>query len=123
MMKEDYIMKKSEKTIETLNVEISTLTSTELHDLFLFFYKINHQYPNLTTFEKFYEFMESLEKNPFRVNDDKNYKKQFAENLIAYTDDHFNLITAIMLIKKKFTVDEIIENFYSNVNVYDNNLF
>ena len=51
MMKEDYIMKKSEKTIETLNVEISTLTSTELHDLFLFFYKINHQYPNLTTFE------------------------------------------------------------------------
>ena len=123
MMKEDYIMKKSEKTIETLNVEISTLTSTELHDLFLFFYKINHQYPNLTTFEKFYEFMESLEKNLFRVNDDKNYKKQFAENLIAYTDDHFNLITAIMLIKKKFTVDEIIENFYSNVNVYDNNLF
>ena len=123
MMKEDYIMKKSEKTIETLNVEISTLTSTELHDLFLFFYKINHQYPNLTTFEKFYEFMESLEKNPLRVNDDKNYKKQFAENIIAYTDDHFNLITAIMLIKKKFTVDEIIENFYSNVNVYDNNLF
>ena len=123
MMKEDYIMKKSEKTIETLNVEISTLTSTELHDLFLFFYKINHQYPNLTTFEKFYEFMESLEKNPFRVNDDKNYKKHFDENLIAYTDDHFNLITAIMLIKKKFTVDEIIENFYSNVNVYDNNLF
>jgi hypothetical protein len=122
-MKEDYIMKKSEKTIETLNVEISTLTSTELHDLFLFFYKINHQYPNLTTFEKFYEFMESLEKNPFRVNDDKNYTKQFAENLIAYTDDHFHLITAIMLIKKKFTVDEIIENFYSNVNVYDNNLF
>ena len=44
-------------------------------------------------------------------------------NLIAYTDDPMSLITAIVLIKRKFTVDEIIDNYYYNVNVFDNNLF
>jgi hypothetical protein len=28
-----------------------------------------------------------------------------------------------MLIKRKFTVEEIIEHYYSNVNVFDNDLF
>jgi hypothetical protein len=32
------------------------------------------------------------------------------DNLIAYTDDHMSLITAIVLLKRKFTVDEIIDN-------------
>ena len=45
------------------------------------------------------------------------------ENLITYTYDHMSLITAVVLIKRKFTVDEIIENYYSNINVFDNNLF
>ena len=45
------------------------------------------------------------------------------DNLMAYTDDHMSLITAIVLIKRKFTIDEIIDSYYSNVNVFDNNLF
>ena len=45
------------------------------------------------------------------------------DNRIAYTDDPMSLITAIVIIKRKFTVDEIIDNYYSNVNVFDNNLF
>ena len=35
-------MEKSEKNIEILNQEIETLNSVELHELFMFYYKINH---------------------------------------------------------------------------------
>ena len=45
------------------------------------------------------------------------------DNLIAYTDDHMSLITAIVLLKRKFTVNEIIDNYYSNINVFENDLF
>ena len=45
------------------------------------------------------------------------------DNLIAYTDDHMSLITAIILLKRKFTVDEIMDNYYANVNVFENDLF
>jgi hypothetical protein len=65
----------------------------------------------------------SFDKNPFRRNEDKDFKKQLIDNLIAYTDDHMSLITAIVLLKRKFTVSEIIENYYCNVDAFDNNLF
>ena len=113
-----------EKSIDVLQKEIESLKDVELHELFMFYYKLNHQHFNIVTYEKFYEFLKSFDKNPFRYyNDDKTFKKQMTENLIAYTDDYISLLTAIMLIKKRFTVDEIIENYYSNINVFDNNLF
>ncbi len=89
----------------------------------MFYYRINHQHFNLAAFDKFNEFLESFDKNPFRRNDDKTFKKQLTDSLIAYTDDYMSLITAVVLIKRKFTVEEIIDNYYSNINVFDNNLF
>lgn len=116
-------MIKTEKSIETLTKELATLDSAELHDLFTFYYRINHQHANLTSFEKFNDFLAAFDKNPFRRFEDKEFRKQMTDNLIAYTDDHMSLITAVVLIKRKFTVNEIIENYYSNVNAFDNNLF
>lgn len=116
-------MIKTEKSIETLTKEIATLDSAELHDLFMFYYRINHQHLNLTTFENFNKFLMSFDKNPFRCNDDKEFRKQMTDNLIAYTDDHMSLITAIVLIKRKFTVNELIDHYYSNIDAFNNNLF
>ena len=116
-------MIKTEKSIETLTKEIAALDSAELHDLFMFYYRINHQHYNLTSFDSFNKFLVSFDKNPFRRNEDKEFRKQLTDNLIAYTDDYMSLITAIVLIKRKFTISEIIENYYSNVNAFDNNLF
>ena len=116
-------MIKTEKSIETLNKELAALDSSELHDLFTFYYRINHQHANLTSFENFNKFLVSFDKNPFRRHEDKEFRKQMIDNLIAYTDDHMSLITAIVLLKRKFTVNEIIENYYSNFNAFDNDLF
>lgn len=116
-------MQTLEKTIEILTKEIESLNSIQAHDLVLFYYKINHQHYNITTYEKFNEFLESFDKNPFKLNDDKTFKKQLAENLIACTDDYMSLITAVELIKCKFSVQEIINHYYSSMNVFDNDLF
>lgn len=116
-------MIKAEKTIETLTKELATLDSAELHDLFTFYYRINHMHANLTSFDNFNKFLVSFDKNPFRRYEDKEFRKQMTDNLIAYTDDHMSLITAIVLIKRKFTVNEIIDNYYSNVDAFDTNMF
>ena len=34
-----------------------------------------------------------------------------------------SLITAAVLLKKKFTLNEIIHNYYANINAFENNLF
>ena len=116
-------MKNTEKTLEILTKEIETLNDAELHELFIFYYKLNHQHENIITQDKFYEFIHSFELNPFRQNDNKTFRKQLIENLITYIDDHMSLITAVVLIKRKFTVEEIIDNYYSSINAFDNNLF
>lgn len=113
----------TEKTIETLIKEIETLNNDELHQLFIFYYKLNHQHENIIVQDKFDEFLRSFDSNPFRAHEDKAFRKQLIENLVTYTDDHMSLITAVVLIKRKFTIEEIIDNYYSNVNVFDNNLF
>ena len=118
-----YIMPIEEKAIEVLKQEIDSLDSIDLHNLFLFYYKINHQYFNIATFDKFNEFLKSFDQNPFRRNDNITFRNQLIESLIAYTDDYMSLISAVVLIKRNFTVEEIIENYYSNINVFDNNLF
>lgn len=116
-------MQKNEKAIEILTQEINALNSDELHELFLFYYKINYQHFNLATFENFNEFLTSFDKNPFRQHDDKTFKKQLIDSLVEYTDDYMSLITAVVLIKRKFTIEEIIENYYATINAFDSNLF
>ena len=116
-------MIKSEKTTSILTKELETLTDTQLHDLFTFFYKLNNQHGNIITTEKFDEFLRSFERNPFRTNFDPLFRKQLIQNLISYTDDHMSLITATMLLKQQFSTEEIIENYYSNVDVFCNDLF
>ena len=116
-------MSTPDKAVEILAKEIESLSSVEAHDLVLFFYKINHQHYNITTYEKFHKFLETFDKNPFRLNEDKTFKKQLAESLIACTTDYMSLITAIELIKCKFSLHEIIDHYYSSMNVFDNDLF
>jgi len=112
-----------EKTTNILRKELESLNSAEMHDLFIFFYKLNHQYDNIVLPEKFEEFLSAFEKNPFKPQEDKEFKKQLIEKLIEYTYDHMSLITAALLIKRKFTVNEIINNYYESMNLFDNNLF
>ena len=116
-------MSTPEKTIEILTKEIESLNSTQTRDLVLFYYRINHQHFNITTYDKFNEFLESFDKNPFKINEDKAFKKQLAENLIEYTVDYMSLITAVELIKCNFSLQQIIDHYYTSVNVFDNDLF
>lgn len=116
-------MKKTGKTNETLKKELATLTNAELGDLFKFYYRINHQHENLTSFENFNKFLISFDKNPFQCHEDKEFRMQMIDNLIEYTDDQMSLIAAVVLLKRKFSIDEIIENYYANVNAFDNDMF
>ena len=116
-------MIKSEKTTSILTKELETLTDTQLHDLFTFFYKLNHQYGNIITDEKFEEFLSSFDSNPFRLQVDQVFRVQLVQNLINYTDDQMSLLTAVLLLKQDFTIEEIISNYYSNVDVFETNLF
>ena len=88
------------KTIDILTKELESLSDTGLHDLFIFYYKLNYQVRNIIVPDKFDEFLESFESNPFRLHEDKAFRKQLIENLIKYTRHHISLITAAMLIKK-----------------------
>ena len=90
---------------------------------FNFYYRINHQHDNITSFENFNKFLVPFDKKPFRRNDDKEFRKQMTDNLIVYTDDHMSLITTTVLLKRKFTVDEIIDTYYANINVFEDYLF
>ena len=68
--------------------------------------------------DKFEEFLETFDHNPFKVNEDKKFRKQLIDNVVEYAYDHMSLITAAVLIKKRFTIEEIIENYYTNVDVF-----
>ena len=120
-------MENTEKNInkaeDTLAKELESMSNEGLRDFFKFFYKLNHQHYNMIAPDQFDEFLEVFDSNPFKVNEDKAFQKQLIDNIIKYTDDHMSLITAAVLIKKKFTIDEIIGNYYTNVNVFDGNLF
>lgn len=120
-------MENTEKNInkaeETLAKELESMSNEGLRDFFKFFYKLNHQHYNMITPEQFEEFLAAFDRNPFKVNEDKAFRKQLIENILKYTCDHMSLITAAVLIKKKFTIEEIIQNYYSNVNVFDNGWF
>ena len=46
----------------------------------------------------------------FRLQKDKKFKDELIKNLIEYTDDQMSLLTAVLLLKQDFTIEEIISN-------------
>lgn len=94
----EYIMENKENTIdkvaETLTKELESLSDEGLHEFFMFFYKLNHQHGNMIEIDLFEEFLESFNSNPFRINEDKTFRKQLIENILKYSHDHMSLITA-----------------------------
>ena len=111
------------KTTETLIKELETMSDTGLHDLFMFFYKLNCQHGNIIYGDKFNEFLEAFTSNPFRHHEDKAFRKELIENLTRYCFDHMSLLTAAMLLKKKFTIEEVINNYYVNVDAFGYDVF
>ena len=69
--------------------------------------------------DQFEEFLGSFDNNPFKVNEDKKFRKQLIDAVIKYSTDYMSLITAAILIKKKFNMEELTRNYYANVDVFD----
>ena len=111
------------KTTETLIKELETMSDAGLHDLFMFFYKLNCQHGNMIYNDKFNEFLEAFNSNPFRHHEDKVFRKELIENLTKYCFDHMSLLTATLLLKKKFTIDEVINNYYASVDAFGYDVF
>ena len=111
------------KVTETLIKELETMSDSGLHDLFLFFYRLNSQHGNMIYNDKFNEFLEAFNSNPFRHHEDKAFRKDLIENFTKYCFDHMSLLTATLLLKKKFTIEEVINNYYSNVDVFGYDMF
>ena len=112
-----------DKVTETLSKELESLSNEGLHEFFKFFYRLNHQHGNMIAVDKFEEFLEAFDDNPFKVNEDKKFRKQLIENIIKYAHDHMSLITTAVLIKKKFTIEEITQNYYASVDLFDGNWY
>ena len=123
MENKENAINKVDKVTETLIKELEGLTEEGLHEFFMFFYKLNHQQYNMIVPDAFEKFLSSFDSNPFKINNDKTFKKELIENIIEYAYDHMSLITAAVLIKKKFTIDEVAQNYYSNVNLFEHNWF
>ena len=111
------------KTTETLIKELETMSDSGLHELFHFFYKLNVNHGNMIYGDKFNEFLAAFTSNPFRQHEDKAFRKELIENLIKYCHDHMSLLTATLLLKKKFTIDEVIQNYYSTVDAFGYDMF
>ena len=118
MENKENTINKIDKVTETLIKELEGLSAEGMHEFFMFFYKMNHQHGNMIAVDKFEEFLEAFDNNPFKVNDDKKFRKQLIDNIVEYAFDHMSLLTAAILIKKKFTMAEIIENYYANLDVF-----
>lgn len=123
----EYIMENKENTIDkvadTLTKELESLSNEGLHEFFMFFYKLNHQHGNMIEVDLFEEFLEAFDSNPFKINEDKTFRKQLIENILKYAHDHMSLITAAVLIKKKFTIEELTRNYYSSVDLFNDSWF
>ena len=109
------------KVTDTLAKEIDSLNAKELQEFFKFIYKMNHNHSNMMPPENFEKFLEAFDLNPFNVNEDKKFRKQLIDNIIKYAFDHMSLITATVLIKKRFTIEELAQNYYASVEIFDGN--
>ena len=107
------------KIIDTLTKELESMNAEELHEFFKFFYKLNHSHSNMMYLDQFEEFLGSFDSNPFKVNEDKKFRKQLIDAVIKYSYDHMSLITAAALIKKKFNMEELTRNYYTNVDLFE----
>ena len=74
------------KEAEILAKELESLSVEGLHEFFKFIYKMNHIHGNMMTTDNFEEFLSAFEENPFKINDDKKFRKQLIDNVIKYTD-------------------------------------
>ena len=119
MENKETAINETNKVVETLTKELESLNNEELHEFFKFFYKLNHTHSNMMYLDKFEEFLGSFDSNPFKVNEDKKFRKQLIDAVIKYSHDHMSLITAAVLIKKKFTIEELTRNYYASVDVFD----
>lgn len=121
--KETPVEKTINKMNDALTKELETLNDNDLHNLFLFCYKINHNQYGTIAVDKFLEFLGSFKCNPFRKHEDKVSRKELIENMCTYTHDTMSLLTAAMLLKRKFTLEEVINNYYSSYDFYNDNWF
>ena len=110
-------MENTEKNInkaeEILTKELESMSNEGLHEFFVFFYKLNHVNGYMITNEKFEEFLEAFDSNPFKINDTQKFRKELIQNILKYAHDRMSLIAAAVLIKKKFTLEELIQNLIS----------
>ena len=116
-------MPETNKVVETLTKELESLSPEGLQEFFKFFYKMNHAHGNMIHIDQFEEFLEEFDSNPFKINEDKKFRKQLVDNIIKYAFDHMSLITAAVLIKKKFTIEEITRNYYAYVDLLGGDWF
>ena len=123
MENKEIAMNETNKVIETLTKELESLSPEELQEFFKFFYKMNHAHGNMITQDYFEEFLETFDSNPFKVNEDKKFKKQLIDAVIKYPHDLTSLITAAVLIKRKFTIEEIADNYYASVDLFGGGWF
>ena len=123
MENKETAISETNKIIETLTKELESLSAEGLQEFFKFIYKMNHVHGNMITQDSFEEFLEAFDNNPFKVNDDKKFRKQLIDNIIKYAFDHMSLITAAILIKKKFTIEELTRNYYSSVDLFTGDWF
>jgi large subunit ribosomal protein L7/L12 len=115
--------KETNKIIDTLTKELEGLSPEGLQEFFKFFYHMNHNYGNMIALDNFEEFLETFDSNPFKVNEDKKFRKQLIDAVIKYSTDYMSLITAAVLIKKKFNMEELTRNYYASVDVFDGNWY
>jgi hypothetical protein len=123
MENKEIAINETDKVTETLAKELESLSAEGLHEFFKFVYKMNHVHGNMMTTDSFDEFLSAFEDNPFKVNEDKKFRKQLIDNVIKYTFDPMSLITAAVLIKRKFTIDEIANNYYASIDIFDGSWF
>ena len=123
MENKEIAMNETNKIIETLTKELESLNGEGLQTFFKFFYRMNHAQGNMITPDNFEEFLTVFDDNPFKVNEDKKFKKQLIDAVIRYAHDHMSLITATILIKKKFTIEELAENYYASVDLFSGGWF
>ena len=57
------------------------------------------------------------------MNEDKKFKKQLIDAVIKYSHDLTSLITAAVLIKRKFTIEELADNYYASVDLFTDSWF
>ena len=118
MENKETAMNETNKVVETLTKELESLSPEGLQEFFKFFYKMNHAHGNMIAQDNFEEFLEAFDSNPFKVNDDKKFRKQLIDAVIKYSHDLTSLITAAVLIKRKFTIEEITNNYYASIDLF-----